>query len=120
MHAGYLVAVLLVFANFGGVANSAENASQSAPTCDVVASKLGLIVLVCPEGLSEEELQAAGQKACGPTMWVCNAWIWDDAAAAPADVPLGNNNLDEAAVKQAVAVWVNDAQSLIKIRKVDD
>ena len=120
MRSRVILAAFMIFACFDGISQAAEDPSDSTPECNVIASKLGLIVLVCPEGLTDTELQAAGQRACGPTMWLCNAWIWDDVAAAPADVPLGNNNLDEDAVRQAVAVWVNDAQSLIKIRKVSD
>ena len=45
-------------------------------------------------------------------------WIWDDAALVPETAPATDAELPKDRTGKAVAVWANDSQSLVSLRKV--
>jgi len=92
-----------------GIANAAE--------CSVQARSEKVVLVLCPPGLDSEAWQKAGEGVCGAAVR-CNAWIWDDRKNVPATAPSTDAELQENEVRNAVAVWVNDAKTLVKVRKV--
>ena len=76
-----------------------------------------VVVLVCPPGLEERAWREAGQKACA-TSGQCNAWIWDNPSKAPQQVPKTDAEITKAQAADAVAVWINDTQHLMLLRRV--
>lgn len=73
-------------------------------------------LLLCPEGLSQEEFAQEGRAACGGRK-PCGAWIWVDLAAVPAEAPDSHDKLPQAAVASAVAIWVNETQQLVVLER---
>lgn len=98
----------------GGVAAEPQAAGKS--QCSLRGSSDLLKVVVCPPGLDEEALRIAGEQACGLAV-LCNAWIWDDAAKAPTEVPEGQSELDPKNAQSAIAVWFNDRKGLLMVRR---
>jgi len=85
--------------------------------CTVMNRSNAVVVVVCPTNTSQDALRTAGLSACkGST--TCNAWIWDDAAKAPVKAPATDQDLPKAAAGTARAVWIQDAQQLMELRKV--
>ena len=92
-----------------GIANAAE--------CSVQARSDTVVLVLCPPGLDREAWRKAGEGACGAAVR-CNAWIWDDRENVPDTAPSTDAELQENDVRNAVAIWVNDAQTLVKVREV--
>ena len=111
----YRMALLLAAAAVCFLAGAdAARAEQS--DCQVRRGGGNVIVLICPTSFKTDALSVAGKKACGDTT-LCNAWIWDDPAKAPAAAPFSDSGLTEAQAADAVAVWINDSQRMMVIRK---
>ncbi len=80
----------------------------------------GMVTLVlCPPGLDEAALVAAGEAACGERR-PCGAWIWDDVANIPSEVPERHDLLSKDAVATALAIWVNEKAQLVRISKTSN
>ncbi len=109
------VSTLLLAALLSGGA-AAEPQAAGKSQCSVRDSSELLKVVVCPPGLDEEALRIAGEEACGLAV-LCNAWIWDDAAKAPTEVPEGQSELDPKNAQSAIAVWFNDRKGLLMVRR---
>jgi hypothetical protein len=75
-------------------------------------------VLICPQGLEQEDLKNAGETACGTRM-DCQGWIWDDAVNAPEKAPETPEDLTQEQISSSVGIWVNGNQNLITLEKVD-
>ena len=88
--------------------DKAENACEAGGRNGMVAT------VACPAGLDEDAWKAAGVAACGEEL-PCGAWIWEDAALLPEDVPARHDELSEAQITTAVAIWVAENQQLILI-----
>ncbi len=84
--------------------------------CEATKRSDAVVIVVCPRGLAQEVWREAGKRACGQST-VCNAWIWDDATKAPATAPAKDSDLPKTATAHAVAVWANDSQSLLVIKR---
>ena len=106
------------FVSLSGPAVSDEE-SDLAADCSIRASGGEVAVIVCPPGSHAKVWRAAGRKACAASRGICNAWIWEDADKAPLEAPLTDSDLPEAQVKAAVAVWINDSERMMLLRKVD-
>ncbi len=96
---------------------SAEDAKTSKSQCTVRDSVESIRVVICPPGLSQEQLRLAGTEACGLRL-MCNAWIWDAANRAPKSVPKKDSDISPTDAGNAVAVWDNSARSLMLIERV--
>jgi hypothetical protein len=100
-----------------GLAIAGPAGADNETRCSVRHAKGSIRVVICPPGLDQEALRAAGEKACGEAR-MCNAWIWDDAEKAPKDAPAADADLEPQYVGEAVAVWANDSRSLMLIEAV--
>jgi hypothetical protein len=49
---------------------------------------------------------------------MCNAWIWDDPTKAPVKAPATDSDMPKGQAAAAVAIWVNDSNSLISLQRV--
>ncbi len=68
-------------------------------------------VVVCHPGVGKDGWQRAGKAAC-PASGPCNAWIWDDPKKAPSNPPTTESPMTEVQANSAVAVWINNTQTL--------
>lgn len=87
------------------------------PACSIKDRTEKVVLIFCPRQSHEREWLAAGQSAC-PTGQHCNVWIWDDHSKMPSNAPKTDAELSKGHAASAVAIWVNDSQSLIKLKKV--
>lgn len=92
--------------------------AQSPDSCLVKSRSDALIVMVCRPGTAQEAMTQASRAACGSKTAMCNVWIWDNADKAPATAPLRDSDLPKDSIRHAVAVWANDAQSLMLLKQV--
>ena len=106
--------VLLVLA--AGPALSLAQAQPAA--CQVKDSSAAVVLMVCPPGTNAQAWRAAGLQACA-TRKDCNVWIWDDAADVPAKSPVTDADLPKDRTAKAVAIWVQQTQDLVTLKRVD-
>ncbi len=92
-------------------------AANATATCGVKSRSEGIVVVVCPASATPKAMRDAGVAAC-QGLKPCNAWIWDDAAKAPAKAPGSESDLSKGEVRDARAVWMNDSQNLMMLEKV--
>ena len=97
----------------------AANAGAQSGPCEVRSHSQKVAIVVCPAALDANGWRDAGRKACAGSNGVCNAWIWNDGELAPTTAPATDGELDRDVVRNAVAVWVDDSQRLIRITKVE-
>jgi len=91
--------------------------SVFAQACATKDSSEQLALVLCGKSADQAALKAAGVAACkGKT--ACNAWIWDDAGKLPAKAPAADKDLPKASSGAARAVWIQDSQHLMELRKV--
>lgn len=107
---------LAVAAVVGAISPSSSSAA-SPSTCAVKSSNDRLVLMHCPAGLQEKDWIEAAKTACTPGK-PCNVWIWEDASKIPPTAPKTDAELPKNATSAAVAVWVNDSSSLMKLRQV--
>lgn len=91
------------------------NAAQDA--CSVKSRSSAVVLMHCNANLKDTEWAQAAQAACEPGK-ACNVWIWEDASKIPATAPSNDTDLPKSATGAAVAVWINDTASLMKLKKV--
>ena len=100
----------------GGMTVATASTIAAPAQCESKDSSAELALVLCDKGTGQAALKAAGQAACkGKT--VCNAWIWEDASKMPAKAPASGKDLPKTATGAARAVWIQDSQSLIELRK---
>jgi len=122
----------VAFCSLVGSVQAAQTAAQTAaqaaaqttakPTaeagaCSVKSRSERVAIVVCPPGSKQDMLRAAGTAACKGQTGTCNAWIWDNAAKAPAKAPAIDTDMPKSVTGAARAVWINDSQSLMELRK---
>ncbi|MGM9481510.1 hypothetical protein ACS5PN_09995 [Roseateles sp. NT4] len=73
-------------------------------------------VVLCSANTDLAGLKAAGAAACKDKQ-VCNAWIWEDASKLPPKAPEADKDLPKSSSGAARAIWINDAQHLMELRK---
>ena len=93
------------------VVQSRPTVRTSSPDCENRGRVALAAIVICPPGLSDRDLELAGQTAC-PGSRLCNAWIWDDPTRAPRRPPDFANPMTDAQVNSAVAVWVSRTHTL--------
>ncbi len=86
------------------------------PVCEGKGSNGMVSMLLCPEGLNEDELAKEGRAICQERK-PCGAWVWTDAAFIPLEAPDEHNKLPKESVRNALAIWVNEAEQLVSLTK---
>jgi hypothetical protein len=100
---------------------TATQFSISAPAsipqqCIVKDRSNTVVVMVCQPNLSQSVWQKAGEAVCEAGQ-MCNVWIWDDPKKAPLNAPVTDAEFPKTHAASAVAIWVNDARSVITVKK---
>lgn len=95
---------------------AAPGAAAASSSCAVKNRSDAVVLMLCPAGQTDVTLRAAAAKAC-ESKTRCNVWIWDDAALVPETAPATDAELPKDRTGKAVAVWANDSQSLVSLRK---
>ena len=85
--------------------------------CTVKNRSDAVVLVVCGSGLSESVWHEAGKAACGDRHY-CNAWIWDDESKVPRVAPATDAGLRKVDSAAAVAVWINDSEMLMTLKRV--
>lgn len=98
-------------------AAAAETVPAGASTCEVIDRSSTVVLMLCPPGLPAEALREAGSAACLMRTH-CNVWIWADRQQVPQKAPAVQADLPESARRHAVAIWVNESQSVVTLRRV--
>jgi hypothetical protein len=109
----------LLLGTASGYSAANEARGEGASRCSVRDATGLTRVVLCPRGLSDEQLRVAGEAACGKVE-DCSAWIWDDAALAPTALRDDEREVDPRYAHKAVAVWFNHRKGLLKIRPIED
>lgn len=92
--------------------------AAEAGSCSVKSRSERVAIVVCPSGAKQDVLRAAGAAACKSHTAGCNAWIWDDPAKAPMKAPAIDTDMPKSTTGSARAVWLNESQSLMELRKL--
>lgn len=87
-------------------------------TCEPRGTNGMVTVVLCQEGLDATTWQMAGEAACGDRK-PCGAWIWDDEANLPIDIPDAHDKLPADSIRSALAVWMNEQDQLIVLEKLE-
>lgn len=90
--------------------------STFAQACTTRDSSEQVALVLCGKNTDPAALKAAGMAACKGKK-VCNAWIWEDAGKLPAKAPAADKDLPKSSTGAARAVWINDSQHLMELRK---
>lgn len=104
-----------------GVASHAVAADSELLTklgCTVPDRSDKVALVLCPSTVTGDALAKVGEAACPGKGVRCNAWVWHDSNAVPKKAPDKDENLPKTQTAKAVAVWVNDSERLISLRKV--
>lgn len=113
-----LTAIAIAVA-LGGITHSSygvESVPAGSATCSVIDRSKAVALLACPAGLSNEALREAGTAACHPIAQ-CHAWVWSDRSKVPGKAPEKDADIPESARAHAVAIWVNESQGLVTLRR---
>lgn len=113
-----LTAIAIAVA-LGGITHSSygvESVPAGSATCSVIDRSKAVALLACPAGLSNEALREAGTAACQPIAQ-CHAWVWTDRSRVPGKAPEKDADIPESARAHAVAIWVNESQGLVTLRR---
>ncbi len=111
-HRNLLFAVCLV----GLTQLSYSQAKKQAGECTIKARSDAVVIMVCPVRSTADTWRVAGEAAC-ESKQLCNAWVWDNNAKAPDKAPATDAELPKSSSSAAVAIWVNDSKSLVKLKK---
>jgi hypothetical protein len=113
-----LAQLTLVLALGAGATSAigAETVPAGSATCSVIDRSKAVALLACPADLSNEALREAGMAACHPIAQ-CRAWVWVDRSKIPDKAPEKDADIPESARAHAVAIWVNESQGLITLRR---
>ena len=95
---------------------AAVSAQADGPAiCTVRVRSAELIVLICSRDAGDQVWRARSQVACAAQSR-CNVWIWEDPAKAPEVAPASDTQIVPSQSDSAVAVWINESQTLVKLR----
>lgn len=82
------------------------------------ASRSGNIVLMtCSLDATTETWTQAAKQACGDDK-SCNVWFWQRGVQLPKIAPLTDIELPKSLTSKALAVWANDSNSLLTLKKI--
>lgn len=86
-------------------------------SCEEQSRSENLVLMNCERGVSVDVLKETGRNVCGDDQ-TCNVWFWEDRKDIPAVAPLLDSELPKSLASSATAVWVNDSDSLLQLKKV--
>ncbi|SEO17461.1 hypothetical protein SAMN05216404_1134 [Nitrosospira multiformis] len=109
----YFSLICFMFMGVSALADPVAPSSQ----CTIRDRNDTIVILVCAPGGNPESWRDAAQAACGSTL-MCNAWIWDDPSKAPVKAPATDSDMPKGQAVAAIAIWVNDSNSLISLQRV--
>lgn len=95
-------------------ADTAADDARAAEACTWSHGGGQLASALCEPGLEPAVWAAAGRAACEGHA-LCAAWIYDDADARPDPIPESFDDLTQANVTSALAVWVHEDDLLVTI-----
>jgi hypothetical protein len=81
--------------------------------CEFRGKLDGVAVVVCPPGLSDEQLRLIGRRACFGQR-DCTAWFWDDPANAPEMPPAVERPMSETQADAALAIYIASMDRLCR------
>lgn len=93
----------------------AATAAQN--NCTVKSRSSAVVLMHCKTNLQDSAWVEAAKAACEPGK-ACNVWIWEDLSMIPLTAPSTDADLPKGATSAAVAVWINDSASLMKLKTV--
>ncbi|MFT3803242.1 MAG: hypothetical protein QM766_18770 [Burkholderiaceae bacterium] len=96
---------------------AADSVPAGNSACELVDRNDGVALLVCPHGLDNEALRQAGTAACHSSQQ-CKAWVWNDRSKVPDKAPVRDADIPESSRRYAAAIWVNESQGLITLRRL--
>lgn len=99
-----------------GVLFCGAAAAQDQPQCEMRGTNGMVTLLLCPEGLSNEDFVREGKLACGERK-PCGAWIWTDEAQVPAEAPESHDKLPPEAIRSSHGVWMNEIGQMVTLQK---
>lgn len=85
--------------------------------CELKSRSNDVILMQCSASPSDDDFTKVGQDACGDDS-ACNVWFWGAGVDLPENAPEKDSDLPKSLSSQALAVWVNDSGSLLKLKKV--
>lgn len=85
--------------------------------CTVKSRSSAVVLMHCKANLAETVWVEAAKAACEPDK-ACNVWIWEDLSKIPQTAPHTDTDLPRSATGAAVAVWINDTASLMRLKKL--
>jgi hypothetical protein len=90
--------------------------SQELAPCTIRDRGKAVVVVLCPQGQSQDKWKEAGEVACNGIR-PCSAWIWDDPDKAPQKAPAIASGIPKDNILASIAIWDNDAKQLVMINK---
>jgi uncharacterized protein YaeQ len=91
------------------------HASETA--CSVQDRSDSVVLMYCPNQLGEKAWVEAAKAACMNNQQ-CNVWIWSDRNKMPKAAPKTDADMDKKHTSAAIAIWISDSQSMMKLKKV--
>lgn len=85
--------------------------------CDLQSRSENLVLMNCERGVSVDVLKETGRSVCADDQ-TCNVWFWEDRKDIPEVAPLLDSELPKSLTSSATAVWINDSDSLLTLKKV--
>lgn len=110
------IVIAAVLGSAALAAIAADSVPAGSATCSVIDRSSAVALLACPGGLSHEALRQAGTAACHPVVQ-CHAWVWADRSKVPGKAPEKEADIPESSRAYAVAIWVNESQGLVTLRR---
>jgi hypothetical protein len=111
------IALLAMAITIGQPATATTSSTPAiASACTVKASSPAVALMYCLPQTDEKTWIEAAKSACEPGK-SRNVWIWDDLNKMPANAPQTDAELPKSSTSAAVAVWINDSASLMKLKK---
>lgn len=101
------------------LAEGADAAGRAAEICRGEHGGGQLALVLCEAGADMHVWAEAGRAACGDHA-LCAAFVYDDPTRLPDPVPDAFDDLTEADVTAARAIWVHEDQNLILIDTAGD
>ncbi|MFO1074450.1 MAG: hypothetical protein U1E17_17550 [Geminicoccaceae bacterium] len=87
--------------------------------CEFRGRDAGAAVVVCPRGLSDDELRLIGRVACQGA-GQCTAWFWDDASLAPTAPPTVDRPMTAEQADAALAIYIAETTRLCRAALPED
>ena len=87
--------------------------------CEFRGRDAGAAVVVCPPGLSDDDLRLIGRVAC-QSAEKCTAWFWDDPRLAPTAPPTVDQPMTAEQADAALAIYIAETARLCRAAPQED